>query len=394
MKLTFKMYDRVLYDRIIDETPIPNGIQNDKLIAMITSREDWGDFTVFSELPKFKPESIALTSESDSGIYPICIREASILSKFFINSLLLDFDETLLSLVRSGSIKLVWFVMEEPPHDLYQIFEIERVMRSWEISNYSLFCNLPPSIVSRSACKNAYSAPHHLDFVKFNDIHNGSGGGECERVVQAKRFNCFMNTRKMYDWRLLVLDSLRRRGVLKNAIYSFNDSAPMIKTYNFYVEYINSYLAQHELQIRCALDKDSYSDLSFHDAFEKSKMSIVIEAYLNYDTVVDHTFITEKTFRPIFNLKPFVIFGQSHSLSCLHERGYRTFHPHIDESYDRIDDDLLRIKTLTEEIVRINAMSHDEFEHLLKTLQPIIEHNANNSEAELIQYQSRIFERV
>ena len=48
--------------------------------------------------------------------------------------------------------------------------------------------------------------------------------------------------------------------------------------------------------------------------------------------------MTEKTFKPILNLQPFIIIGCPESLSLLKFLGYRTFGHIINENYDIIKD--------------------------------------------------------
>ena len=64
--------------------------------------------------------------------------------------------------------------------------------------------------------------------------------------------------------------------------------------------------------------------------FESTDLSIVNETYCDSRTV----FITEKTYKAINMRHPFLIMGNPGSLQHLRELGYKTFHPHLDESYD------------------------------------------------------------
>ena len=73
--------------------------------------------------------------------------------------------------------------------------------------------------------------------------------------------------------------------------------------------------------------------LIISQAMQNSFFNIAIEAYyVNYQ--IDYPYLTEKTWRNFKCRMPFVLIGQKHSLKQLHELGYKTFHPFIDESYD------------------------------------------------------------
>ena len=381
------MYNQVLYDRIIDDQPIPNGMDDDSIIDIFIKKGDWLKYSFLINVPIFSTDIIALSSESSSGIYPICIREPSILNPYVINTLLLSADERTISLMQSGAIKLCWFVVEEPLKDVHRIFDIEIAMRNWEIDNYAIFCNLPLAIIAKGS-KHLYPSGHFEEFAckSLNKIP--------EPVQESKRFNIFMFTINIYDWRLFILDLLKRAKILDHTLLTFNYSASMINTDSIRNSEVTSYLAQNETTIRDSLKKLSYHHyINVAGMFEHSSFSIVLDGYIN-DKVVQYPYITEKTMRPLVFGQPFVVYGQPRSLSHLHERGYRTFHPYIDESYDRIDDDMLRFKTLTDELVRINSLSHDEFEDLLKKIEPITAHNVKCAKENLSTYYTRIFETI
>ncbi len=55
--------------------------------------------------------------------------------------------------------------------------------------------------------------------------------------------------------------------------------------------------------------------------------------------------------------------------------GYKTFAGIIDESYDYITDDNLRLEALEKEILRLATLTDDEWLDMQKELKPIIDHN-------------------
>jgi len=87
--------------------------------------------------------------------------------------------------------------------------------------------------------------------------------------------------------------------------------------------------------------------------------------------------ISEKTYIPIKNGLPFMIWGsQGGILSHLHDLGFKTFSPFIDESYD---DPALsyteRFMGLINEITRILSLSLDDMKLLVMKCQENVEHN-------------------
>ena len=73
-----------------------------------------------------------------------------------------------------------------------------------------------------------------------------------------------------------------------------------------------------------------------HDLYKNTWVSLIPETtyYDDYPA-----FISEKTFKPIACLQPFIILGSKGILKYLRTYGYKTFDGFIDESYDECDDD-------------------------------------------------------
>lgn len=102
------------------------------------------------------------------------------------------------------------------------------------------------------------------------------------------------------------------------------------------------------------------------------------QAYWNFVTetgIEDVPFLSEKTFKPITNLQPFVIMGGRGTLALLHDLGYKTFGDYIDEAYDLIENPQSRIKAATRQAINLASMTHKEHIKLIKQIKPILEHN-------------------
>ena len=104
-------------------------------------------------------------------------------------------------------------------------------------------------------------------------------------------------------------------------------------------------------------------------------------AYWNFITetgIEEEAFLSEKTFKPIANLQPFVIMGGRRSLRLLHDLGYQTFGEFIDESYDDIKNPEIRIKNATRQAINLAKMTHPQHIKLMKQLKPVLEYNRNH----------------
>lgn len=85
--------------------------------------------------------------------------------------------------------------------------------------------------------------------------------------------------------------------------------------------------------------------------------------------------LTEKTFKPIALEMPFMLVAPAHSLKYLRSYGFRTFAPYIDESYDDIEDPVLRIERITQVLADIQTLDSAKRQRLWQDLLPAVEHN-------------------
>jgi len=93
--------------------------------------------------------------------------------------------------------------------------------------------------------------------------------------------------------------------------------------------------------------------------------------------VLGNTFFpTEKTTRPMWLKKPFIIFASRDYLDYLHQMGFRTFFNFWSEDYDGFEgrDRYTRILDLIDELAK---KSKQELQDLYQAMQPILDHNYN-----------------
>jgi hypothetical protein len=88
--------------------------------------------------------------------------------------------------------------------------------------------------------------------------------------------------------------------------------------------------------------------------------------------------LTEKTFKPIALGMPFVLNAPAGSLAYLRQYGFKTFDTVWNESYDEIQDDIVRIAQLSQMLKKIDEQSEQEKNDMFKRCIPIIEHNWNH----------------
>lgn len=109
-----------------------------------------------------------------------------------------------------------------------------------------------------------------------------------------------------------------------------------------------------------------------------SYVNFVIETFVDHTSRLNHEFeldISEKTFKPISRMQPFVVLGQAGILAYLKSLGYKTFENWWDESYDTELDSAIRYKKVWKLFVYFNSLTKEHLAELLKEMQPILEHN-------------------
>ena len=109
--------------------------------------------------------------------------------------------------------------------------------------------------------------------------------------------------------------------------------------------------------------------------YKDSMFTIVSESYFFEGSKVHY--ISEKVLKPMINNHPFILFKKPGILKFLKEKGFKTFHPYIDETYDEIKEDVARFSVIGAEIQRLCNQTEEKLEWM-KNIKPIVEHNFNH----------------
>jgi hypothetical protein len=203
----------------------------------------------------------------------------------------------------------------------------------------------------------------------------GSLGYMCENVtvkdlddsrLRKHKFICFNRTISHRHQRPVMAYFALKYDLLKDNIFSFIDNPTPEQIASFIREVYDidedslkdyseriSKLLPYEIDthmLNTMHQKTSFSvDNNRKDLYDESYLYITTETRFKDGTT---PFLSEKTFRPMVNLQPFLYFGNYHSLKVLHDYGFKTFHPYIDESYDNETDPKKRILMLEQELVK------------------------------------------
>jgi hypothetical protein len=87
------------------------------------------------------------------------------------------------------------------------------------------------------------------------------------------------------------------------------------------------------------------------------------------------THLTEKIFKPIVLKMPFLLLGCAHNLEYLRNYGFKTFSDFWDESYDSIEDPILRMQAVTNILQDLSTMDAEQQKSMLLDMIPVLDHN-------------------
>jgi len=122
-------------------------------------------------------------------------------------------------------------------------------------------------------------------------------------------------------------------------------------------------------EVKQQLDK-SISPFVPWELYKRSWYSIVCET----NSVGDRLFLTEKTTKPMFAKRLFVMFSTANFLQNLRDLGFETFGCVIDESYDYQQHDIVRWQQAFDQVL---SLSQQDPVKVYRKIKPILEHNYN-----------------
>jgi hypothetical protein len=128
----------------------------------------------------------------------------------------------------------------------------------------------------------------------------------------------------------------------------------------------------HLMQYERLIDSDLYNNAWINVVTESWPWKGTKGEWAGINSPIE---ITEKTFKPMVQLQPFLIFGSNNSLSKLHEWGYHTFDKIFDESYDSIQSVDDRLDAIVDQLAIWTAKSQVEKRTMIESVWDSLLHN-------------------
>ena len=193
--------------------------------------------------------------------------------------------------------------------------------------------------------------------------------------------------RRMRVHRILLLSLLGLDFINENLVsYDFNQTDDRGHPEFFHDRVTEEYKESALANLKEIVNNKPLSYIDFENVdstmgFGCEHKTPFLDSYIHITTETNFhepgAYFSEKTWKPIINLQPFIMVNYYQGLKYLKDIGFKTFHPFIDESYDEIKDDKERIIKIYEEIDRLNKLSIDELHAWYVSIYDILIYNRN-----------------
>lgn len=208
-----------------------------------------------------------------------------------------------------------------------------------------------------------------------------------------KKFLCFNKVNRMH--RIILIEKLLKLNLVKDAFYSSyldEDVFNLLKgdDKSDWTNILKN-IDKFPMVLNRTKERDNPVDVIPDDLqyFNNSYFSVVTETifYGNINRkpgIYYHTpefygiFPTEKIYKCLALNHPFVVLATNGFLKTLHNRGFKTFSPFINESYDDIVDDHDRLDAIVEEVNRLCNLSDEKLIEFTNNIKPIVEFNSQH----------------
>lgn len=285
--------------------------------------------------------------------------------------------------VQKGKCKIVLDIMSEPfdvTHSNPKVRVLEFVRTIANTYNLTkdqiLICtgNLTPykNIDCATVCSLGYLAcltpkkdlyDTHIKYIK-------------NKTLRGKKILTLMHFPRIH--RLEMGELLYKKNLLRDNLVSlyYVEDEPDTR---FDIDYLNSLpwiidiTPLHQKRFKFLLNTDTELNM-----YLQTYVNFVVESFVDNSSAYNSMYekdLTEKTFKPITQMQPFVLYAQHSSLKLIKSYGYQTFDRWWDESYDDETDRKKRLNKIITIFEKINSMTHKQLADMLFEMLPILEHN-------------------
>ena len=226
-----------------------------------------------------------------------------------------------------------------------------------------------------------FQAQRHINYPKKWDLAKFNRNKKIKN-----KFLCY-NRNLLHPHRLFLLALLQEKKILSDGLVSF-DKIGKCHTKVFHNNLKDwfgfgkklivekaKYLEEIKSLSPSIIDVDEW-DANHYDTspswpYEQTFFSLVSETHFVQDTLN----LSEKLYKSMANNHLFIVVGTCGTLKSLQERGFKTFEPYIDESYDKEKDPYKRIKMIVTEVERLCRLSDREIKEIIVKTEEVVKYN-------------------
>ena len=222
-------------------------------------------------------------------------------------------------------------------------------------------------------------------YYRYLHSYNSNFVREVNLESRDKQFTCLNRADKV--WRKVFCSTMHSLGLFDNSYFSYTGyqyetesvEEDRLEDWEAVDKDIQSSVAAFELGMPYKCDSLADSEHNNHklinqDFYSNAYWNVVVETHFKQQTI----FLTEKTFKPILNMQPFVLVGNPYSLKMLKQLGYKTFDNIIDETYDSVSDPEQRMRELVTVCYSIASRSNKDQLNMIGILKDTLEYNQKN----------------
>ena len=223
-----------------------------------------------------------------------------------------------------------------------------------------------------------------LEFMYWRTV-NLAKGTPFHTGTRSRNYTALCRIDKL--WRKVFMSDLWAHNLHQRGYFSYNQYLLGGEDDYFGCALRNGYLVMRQPQVdaftaagpfhadELTTDQHNSYAVNMDQFYRDSYVNVVLETMIDIDNS-GGVFVSEKTFKPIFNNQIFVEVAAANTLEHLRDLGYKTFGRCIDESYDKITDNQQRFSAVLELTKNLAAMPVAQLHDLYLKLEPEIRHNS------------------
>ena len=192
-------------------------------------------------------------------------------------------------------------------------------------------------------------------------------------VIKPYKFVC-LNRR--LDLHRVVLLSEILNEIKDESLISFDKTLITNEIPNLFAKRPDIEIKFNNLPNKVIADIDDIENIN---GYKHDNPKLFLDSYISIVTetsfYIDNDFISEKIWKPLYQFHPFIVVGRPHLLKYLRDSGFKTFDFLIDETYDTIEDNDLRMELIIKEIKKLNDIPMYELHDIIKSNVDTLKHN-------------------